>query len=282
MTGPNLLVVHNADSDPVGRLGTWLTDAGAALHIIDPPELPADLRGFDGLVVLGGPMGANDDERAPWLPHERELLREAVTAQLPTLGICLGAQLLAAANGGRVIANPDGPEVGAQLVAKRGAASSDPLFGPVPITPDVIQWHFDTITTLPPGAIHLASSPVCEFQAFRLGRLAWGVQFHIETTPDVVRAWAAKDAHRLDGFDLERTVSRSDAAHDDLAEVWAPFARTFVDIARDPGSVTDPVGVRESVAGPVTDPDAIRAALAAEANAARTSLPMPGLRRQDG
>ncbi len=282
MPGPRLLVVHNADSDPVGRLGTWLTEAGAVLEIVDGPGLPADLEGFDGLVVLGGPMGANDDADATWLPHERALLRAAVTTELPTLGVCLGAQLLAAANGGRVIVNPEGPEIGAQLVAKRGAASTDPLWGPLPITPDVIQWHFDTIVTLPPGAIHLASSPMCEYQAFRLGRLAWGIQFHIETTPDVVRAWAAKYARQFDQLDLERTVSRAVAVHDDLEEVWAPFAAAFVEIAAAPGAVAAAGGVRESVAKPVTDPAAIRAALAAEANAARTSLPMPGLRPRDG
>jgi GMP synthase-like glutamine amidotransferase len=223
-------------------------------------------------------MGAYDDEVAPWLAPLRGLLANAVQAELPTLGVCLGAQLLAAANGGRVARNPDGPEIGAQLVAKRGAASNDPLFGPMPITPDVIQWHFDAVTVLPPGAIHLYSSPVCDNQAFRLGRLAWGIQFHIETTPEIVRSWAEADAGQLDGFDLDRIVSRSNAVHDDITEVWTPFAQGFADIVRDPGAVPAARGVPTSTSAPVTDPAAIRAALAAEANAARTSLPLPTLR----
>ncbi len=231
-------------------------------------------------------MGANDDDVAPWLPHERALLRAAVADEVPTLGICLGAQVLAAANGGRVTTNPEGPEIGAQLVAKRAAAATDPLFATLPITPDVVQWHYDTITVLPPGAIHLASSPVCDNQAFRLGRLAWGIQFHIETTPDVVRAWAAKDAMRLDGFDLGSMLSRAVGIHDDLAEVWQPFIAAFADIVRDPGSVPAARGPAVATAGPVTDPAAIRAALAAEANASRaphgaTELPMPGRRPTD-
>ena len=235
-----MLVVENSPSDPVGRVGTWLTDAGCAFDVVDGPGLPDSLDGVAGLVVLGGPMGANDDSVAPWLPHERALLRAAVADDVPTLGICLGAQLLAAANGGRVTRNPGGPEIGAQLVAKRTAAAADPLFAALPITPDVLQWHYDAVVTLPPGAVHLASSPVCENQAFRLGRLAWGVQFHIETTPEVVRAWAAEDAGELDGRDMARVVERAVAVHDDLAEVWAPFVAAFVAVVRDPGAVAAP------------------------------------------
>lgn len=278
MSDPRVLVIQNADSDPLGRLDEWLTETGLVLEPVAGPDLPADLSGFAGLVVLGGPMGATDDDVAPWLPHERALLRAAVAAELPTLAICLGAQLLAAANGGRVAPNPDGPEIGAQLIAKRGAAATDPLFGSMPITPDVIQWHYDAVITLPPGAIQLAGSPVCENQAYRLGRLAWGVQFHIETTPEMVHGWAATDAEGLDGYDLDLILSRADAVHDDLAEVWRPFVHTFADFVRDPDSVPASRTVPTSTSAPVTDPAAIRAALAAEAYAARAPLPMPVMR----
>ncbi|MDT4913790.1 MAG: hypothetical protein QOC66_2918 [Pseudonocardiales bacterium] len=276
MSSLRVLVVVNSDSDPLARLGEWLTEAGLELDIVAGADLPSTLDGYAGLVVLGGPMGAMDDAVAPWLPHERQLLRDAVAAELPTLAICLGAQLLAAANGGRVEPNPDGPEIGAQLIAKRTAAGTDPLFGPLPITPDVLQWHFDAVTVLPPGAVNLASSPLCEHQAFRLGRLAWGVQFHLETTPDIVAAWAAEDAGLLEGYDLDRTLSRALALDADLVEVWQPFARAFADIVRTPESVPSAQGVPSSSAAPLTDPAAIRAALAAEAQAARMPLlPMP-------
>jgi GMP synthase-like glutamine amidotransferase len=278
MSAPRVLVVVNADSDPPGRLAPWLTEAGVGLRIVSGAELPADLRGYDGLVVLGGSMSAWDDEIAPWLPHERTLLRAAVADEVPTLAICLGAQLLAVANGGRVEPNPAGPEFGAQLIAKRAAAADDPLFGPLPITPDVIQWHYDAVTALPPGAVQLASSPACEQQAYRLGRLAWAVQFHIETTPEVVRGWADKDAAQLVGYDLDLMLSRSDAAHADIAEVWRPFAHAFAGVVRDPAAVAPPRGVPSRTAEPITDPAAIRAALAAEAHAARTTLPPLTLR----
>ncbi len=277
-----MLVVQCAPSDPVARLGEWLVAAGAQLHVINAADAPLTPEGWDALVVMGGPMSAYDDERVEWIAALKQLLRAAVAAQTPTLGVCLGAQLLAAATGGRVVRNPDGPEIGAQLVAKRSAASTDPLFRAVPITPDVIQWHFDTITNLPPGAVHLANSPVCENQAFRVGRLAWGIQFHIETTAAMITSWAAANAPALADFDLRRVVERAIGVLDDIAEVWAPFAATFVEIARDPTSVAPPPAARESVAAPVSDPAAIRAALAAQMQAARAPLPMPGLRAPDG
>lgn len=282
MSSAPLLVVALDPADPPGRLGDWLRDAGADLDVRDLSAgglLPGELTQHAGLVVLGGRMSSSDDGVAPFLPEVRALLRRAVSAEFPTLGVCLGHQLLAAAHGGRVEPNPDGPEIGAQLVAKRAAASADPLFGPLPITPDVLQWHYDAVTSLPAGAIQLASSPVCENQAFRLGRLAWGIQFHIETTPDVVRSWAAEHAATYDdGYDMDAVVARAIAAHQDIEEVWRPFAAAFADIARDPAAVPASQTVPTVTGGPVTDPAAIRAALAAEATSARAVLPMPGMR----
>lgn len=279
MSTPRVLAVRNDADDPLGPLEGWLRDAGVEPVELPGPSVPETLEGYAGLIVLGGYMSATDDQAAPWLPALRALLREAVRDELPTLGICLGGQLLAVANGGRVEPNPEGPEFGAQLVAKRSAAAHDPLFRPLPIAPDVIQWHFDAITRLPPGAIELASSPVCPNQAFRLGRLAWGLQFHIETTPELLRRWAADDAGALDGYDVEALLSRADAAHADVAETWRPFIAEFAAIVRDPAAVPPPRGVPTSTAAPLTDPAAIRAALAAEAQAARAPLlPLPTVR----
>jgi GMP synthase (glutamine-hydrolysing) len=255
---PRVLVVQNDESDPAGPLGEWLTDAGVDLHVVAGPEVPDNLAGFAGLVVLGGSMGATDDARFPWLARVRALLRQAVTDEIPALGICLGGQLLAVAHGGRVEPDPEAQEFGALLIAKRSAAANDPLFRPMPITPDVIQWHFDAITALPPGAVHLASSPTCENQAFRLGRFAWGLQFHIETTPALVRSWAVEDTDALNGYDLDTMVRRSDGAHADVAEVWQPFVRGFAGIVRDPASVPAASAGRRDL----TDPAAVRAALA--------------------
>jgi GMP synthase (glutamine-hydrolysing) len=284
VSAARLLVVQPDASDPSGRLGEWLVAAGLDLDVREldaGDELPADLSAHQGVLVMGGKTGALDDDVAPYLPAVRALLREAVSRELPTLGVCLGHQLLAAANGGQLRRNPAGPEIGAQLIAKRAAASIDPLFGALPITPDVLQWHFDEVVVLPPGAIQLASSPGCDQQAFRLGRLAWGIQFHIETTPDIVRAWASDDADDLAEYDMDAILERVTACHDDLEQVWQPFAASFADIVRDPGSVRLPRVVPTSTAQPVTDAAAIRAALAAELTESRTVLPTPGLRSPD-
>jgi GMP synthase-like glutamine amidotransferase len=233
-----LLVVVPSDTDPPARLGEWLREAGLELdvwHLDGGDPLPPDLAGHDGLVVLGGPQSALDGpEVSPELVGVRDLLRRAADADAPTLAICLGAQLLAQVTGGSVRPAVDGPEVGAALVAKRDVADRDPVFGPLPLSPDVIQWHHDEIATLPPGATLLASSPAYANQAFRLGRNVYGLQFHIEPTPEVTRSWAYDDPEGVAStpFDAETICARIDAAADDIAEAWRPFAARFADLVR--------------------------------------------------
>jgi GMP synthase (glutamine-hydrolysing) len=148
--------------------------------------------------------------------------------------VCLGAQLLAQVGGGRVREGADGPEVGATLVAKRDAADADPLFRPLPLSPDVIQFHHDEIAELPRGATLLASNPFYAHQAFRVGRHVYGLQFHIETTPEIVAQWAEQDTVGVaaSGLDRETICARAAAVHPDLEEAWAPFAGRFADLVR--------------------------------------------------
>src|SRR5215218_1763354 len=233
-----LLVVVPQGSDPPARLGDWLREAGMEpdeRHLGTGDVLPTSLDGFDGMVVLGGPQSAMDDEEtSPELVAVRELLKQALAADFPTLAICLGAQLLADVGGGKVRPGIDGPEVGATLVAKRDAADADPVFGPLPLTPDVIQFHHDEIAELPTGATLLASSPMYANQAFRVGRHVYALQFHIETTPEVVHEWAERDTVGVAAspWDRETICLLSDAAHPDIEEVWAPFAGRFADLVR--------------------------------------------------
>jgi GMP synthase-like glutamine amidotransferase len=274
--GTPVLVIENDPNDPIGRLGEWLVAAGVVLDVRSAPAgaaIPAELDGYAGLIVMGGWQRADRDADSPWLASVRSLLAAAVHSGLPTLGVCLGGQLLATAAGGAV-ARAENPEYGAQLVAKRQAAADDVLFRELPITPDVIQWHVDEITRLPPGAVLLASSPACEVQAFRVGPRAWGLQFHIETTPGLVSRWAAEDAAALADYDLEAILERATRAHDDIAETWQPFAERFARVVADPDIAAGRVGLplagrSTSTAGPITDPAEIRAALAAEMQAAR-------------
>jgi GMP synthase-like glutamine amidotransferase len=293
VTAP-LLVVQNSEFDPPARLAEWFDAAGIVLDQRRPysgDDLPEDLAGFSGLLVLGGEMAAWADDAAPWLAQVRHLIRTAVADARPTLGICLGAQLIAHALGGRVEVGADGPELGAQLIAKRSAAAQDPLLAELPITPDVVQWHYDAITQLPPDAVLLASSPVYPNQIFRVGRACWGMQPHFETTPDVVRAWVAKDRSELlrrgwDETDLAILLERAEAGHADIAQTWSVFIDRFVEALVDPSAIAIGAAVPVSTAAPIDDPAAIRAALAADLQAARqpptstgpVSLPMPGRR----
>ena len=239
MSNPRLLVVQNDAQDDARRLGDWLVEAGADLHVVqaDAGEpLPDDLTGFDGLVVMGGAQPAYDVDGAPaspWFPQLRALLREAVGKRVATLGVCLGGQLLADALGGRVEPAAAGPEIGAFLVAKRDVAETDPLFAMLPFTPDVYQWHVDEITVLPPGAVLLASSPRVAHQAFRVGDRAWGLQFHIECDQPMLASWAADDSGSLEqaGLDAETVLARCAAVEADVEEVWRPFAGRFVAVA---------------------------------------------------
>jgi GMP synthase (glutamine-hydrolysing) len=233
-----LLVVVPSETDPPARLGEWLRDAGLELderHLGTGDPLPADLSGHDGLLVLGGPQSATDpDDVSPELVGVRALLRRALADDVPTLAICLGAQLLAEVGGGRVRRGADGPEVGATLVAKRDAADADPVFGPVPLSPDVVQWHHDEISRLPEGATLLASNPRYAHQAYRVGASVYALQFHIETTPEMVRSWAASDPEGIAAtpWDAETVCARAAAVHPDLAEVWQPFAGRFAELVR--------------------------------------------------
>lgn len=231
-----MLVVQNDPSADIRRLGDWLTGAGARLETVHPyagDPLPPDPGPYAGLVVLGGAQDAFDaadgTPGAPWFPTLRRLLRQAVTARTPTLGVCLGGQLLAVACGGEVARSPYGTEIGPGLVARRDVAERDRIFGAVPFTPDVQQWHSDDITELPPGATLLAASTRGTHQAFRLGEAAWGLQFHVECDLPMLADWAEADADLLVGLgiDPEDLLERFAAALDDVQDVWQPFAERF-------------------------------------------------------
>jgi GMP synthase-like glutamine amidotransferase len=234
------LVIENDPSDDLRRLGDWFAEAGLELTVVRPhagDPLPETLDGYLALVVLGGDQSAYPNAAgqpgAPWFPAVEGLLRKAVRHHVPTLGVCLGGQLLAAAHGGLVERSTSGPEIGPGLVGRRDAADGDPLFKYVPLLPDVVQWHSDEITELPIGAVLLAASSRYPHQAFRLGDRAWGLQFHIECDAEMIADWTRTDGATLDalGYDAEAVVAATAEVLPDVEEVWQPFAARFAALA---------------------------------------------------
>lgn len=229
----NLLVVqHAADCTPA-HFGRWLSEAGMALEVVRchaAEVLPEDLRSHDGLVVLGGDMGAYDDADAPWLPQTRWLLAEAIDRDVPTLGICLGHQLLAVAAGGRVSAAATGQQLGVLRVALTEAGRRDPVLGRIGVDAAAIHWNNDLVVEAPPGAVELARAQG-GVQAMRVGEVVWGVQFHPEIGAAELAGWAEADvtAGRLDRGLVEDRLIAVAAAEPDLHRTWREFARRFAD-----------------------------------------------------
>jgi GMP synthase-like glutamine amidotransferase len=238
--GTTALVIENDPSDDLRRMGEWLAEAELELTVLRPhagDTLPETLDDHRALIVMGGDQSAYPspagEPGAPWFPAVEALLRKAVRNHVPTLAVCLGAQLLATAHGGLVERSTSGPEIGPGLVARRDAADTDPLFKFVPLLPDVIQWHRDEITELPIGAVLLAASSRYPHQAFRLGDRAWGLQFHVECDVPMIEAWAASDRESLDelGYDGDAVVAATADILADVEEVWQPFVARFASLA---------------------------------------------------
>ncbi|HYU66577.1 MAG TPA: type 1 glutamine amidotransferase [Jatrophihabitantaceae bacterium] len=233
-----VVLVQNSPHSGPGRLPEWLAEDGIDAVVVAGPDLPEHLAGradeVDGLVLLGGGFLPDDDERAPFLPRERSLVGEAMTTGVPVLGICLGAQLLAHVAGGEVTAKSGETECGSCSIELLAAAGDDPLFAGLADYDELrmIQNHQDSITTLPPGAVHLGTSEACRVQAFRVGTAAWGVQFHPEVAASRVADW---DQSKLaaDGFDRAALLAQAEAdAHINTVQARA-LVGAFADVVRE-------------------------------------------------
>lgn len=225
MSAPFLAVQHIACEPPAA----FEDELVARGHELERVELDAgdalpDWREFAGLIVMGGPMGAYEEEEHDWLAGEKAWIREAADAGRPIWGVCLGSQLLAGALGARVHAGQE-PEVGLLPVELTAAAADDPVFGDAPASFPTLQWHGDTFD-LPDGATLLASSPAYANQAFVYKR-AYGIQFHLEVSPELATAWGDVPAYAA-SLEAIRGPGALDALVGELtanADVTIPLAR---------------------------------------------------------
>lgn len=192
-------VIENMKSTPLGSLGVALAEANAEIERFRPwidGKLPAGSADHDALVVLGGEQNAIDDQNYPYLPTLAQLMRDFVEDDKAVLGICLGAQILARAYGAENHLNA-GLEFGWHTVSKSKEGETDALLFDLPDDFTTFQWHSDTFT-LPEGATRLATSSLTENQAFRVGRAAYGMQFHFEASASVIDSWKAEFAASIE------------------------------------------------------------------------------------
>ncbi len=201
MPGPDSLVsvevtvLKHVENEGLGAWEPLVRERGIDVREVevDAGEALPALAGTQAIVSLGGPMSADDDHEG--LAAERRLLAEATRADVPVLGVCLGAQLLAHALGGEIFPNPAGREIGASQVELTAEGRADPLFADLPDPLPVLQWHGDAFE-LPPEAILLATAPACENQAFRVGSRGYGVLFHPEVLAAEAEDWLDRAEYR--------------------------------------------------------------------------------------
>jgi len=230
-TAADVCILQHVAPEPPGRIRDALEAHGCSHHTVrifrDEP-VPEPLNA-DGLVVMGGPMGVGDIDKRPHLTQEMALIEQALRADTPVLGICLGSQLLAHALGASVRPGSE-KEIGWHEVTLTDTATEDPLFQDVAPSFTAFHWHGD-VFDLPDGAVSLARSAQTAHQAFRYGAHAHGLLFHLEVTPALVdgmtRAFADElAAEGLDGAAIRAAASdHADSLHAVADTVFGRWSR---------------------------------------------------------
>ncbi|HEY4535685.1 MAG TPA: type 1 glutamine amidotransferase [Enteractinococcus sp.] len=228
----SVLVIQPDEQVPLGRFSDWLTQSGVDVTVIRPytgDPIPSELDS-DGLIVLGGTMTAHDLEQFPWLADIQALYHQAHQVNAPTLGVCLGAQLLAVAFDGEVTSNaPSGPEIGVVDIEWTADGHNDAIARQLPQSFPMTSFHYDAISRLPAGAVLLGRGARYPHQVFRFGN-AIGVQFHPEATPELFRKWCAADVVQepeLSQF-FHDAMGHVERADEQIATHAELLARNFV------------------------------------------------------
>jgi GMP synthase (glutamine-hydrolysing) len=229
---PRALHIMNESSGPARLFVEALEERGFEVVTVSPHagQLPESPDGFAAILSGGGTADTHQTDEHPWLVHEVALLREAIDRGVPTMGLCLGAQLLTEAAGGTVY-RCDPAEVGWFEVIAAPEAVGDPVMGSLPASFMAMQWHLYACE-LPRSAVALARNPTC-VQALRIGEAAWGTQFHIETTRDILISWADMAPGELERYGYDRArydaeLDRHGAAHEAIGR---DMAGRFAEVA---------------------------------------------------
>ncbi|MEK7229759.1 MAG: GMP synthase [Candidatus Binatota bacterium] len=194
----DFLIFQHAPEEGVGSFAQVFERERVSYHCVRlfEGELPDE--NWDeiaAVVILGGPMSVDEEERHPFLKWEKTILRTALKQEVALLGICLGAQLIAAAGGAQVY-HGNFKEIGWYPISMTLEGEMDSLLGHLPDKASVFQWHGDSFD-LPKGAQRLASSIYYDNQAFRMGRNVYGLQFHLEVTPAMIDLWIDQHSKEL-------------------------------------------------------------------------------------
>ena len=229
MEKPIILAIQNDETDPPHLAKIWLEEIGFSFQTLQPftgESVPRVVpQKVSALMPLGGHMGALDDHIAPWLPDERALLADAVKLDIPIFAICLGTQLLAAANGG-VVSRLEKNEVGVYSISPTEAAKDDPVFD-IPTGTITTQWHEDYVSTLPSGAVRLATSELCPNQIYRIGGRTYGVQFHPEADTELTSWWEEHADNAFQNSGKSLVGKEFEDAEEVLKETWKPILQRW-------------------------------------------------------
>ncbi len=185
-----ILIIKHIDIEGPGSIEKFFQNTAWSLRTVDLSKgesLPESLEDIEAIVSLGGPMNVYEENKYPFLQDENEILKKAIKEEIPILGICLGAQLLAKALGAQV-KKAKTKEIGWHKINLTAYGQKDSLFEGLSAELDVFQWHEDTFD-IPEKAMPLATSSSCQNQAFKWGKNAYGLQFHLEVTPEMVESW---------------------------------------------------------------------------------------------
>jgi GMP synthase (glutamine-hydrolysing) len=202
-----LLVLQHVAHELLGTLNPLLKRSGFRIRYVNfarHPDAQPSLDGYDGLVILGGPMSVNDADRLSHLNTEMKLIEAALRSNLPILGICLGAQLIAKTLGAPVYPNRE-KEIGWYDVSPTDDAERDPLLAEFQETEKIFQWHGETFE-IPRTSYHLAFSSLCANQAFRYGSKVYGFQFHLEVDEPMIQRWLRVAENRKEITSLGGTI----------------------------------------------------------------------------